>query len=50
MIEAPRDGFADGIYRLDVRLVTGRTLHWYVEVSPGSRKAGEITAGTRGDT
>jgi hypothetical protein len=50
MIEAPSDGFPDGIYRLDVRLVTGRTMHWYVEVSPGSRKAGEVTAGTRGDT
>jgi hypothetical protein len=50
MIEAPSDGFPDGIYRLDVRLVSGHTLHWYVEVSPGSRKAGEITAGRRGDT
>ena len=45
MIEAPEHGFPDGIYRLDVRLAGGRVLHWYVEVSPGSRRAGEITAG-----
>jgi hypothetical protein len=38
LVEAPAGGFADGIYRLDVRLADGHGLAWYVEIGPESRR------------
>jgi hypothetical protein len=43
-IEPPADGLPDGIYRLDVTARGGRTLHWYLEVSPAGRRAAELSA------
>jgi hypothetical protein len=41
MIRAPVGGLADGIYRLDVRTVSGERLSWYLEVGPIGRAVAE---------